>query len=650
MSGKPLKTPSDANKAKNEYLEMLNLSISLNETNFQSNKAYIANGTLPAITQMSDTRSINDILQDYEGLKASIVKDLKNIGEPMFISNVIDKVNESNLNVSGSLIRYLAQNAPSIADMISRKYKFGIKGDDNDVETLVQQINNLYINTRNTLQSIRGYVNSVSSNQSKGDVLSSNDMDRIIKELEDYKKRIVITGVKLHMDNETFQAFIITLETIEKIIPSTNELKMLIENIDNDTLINPFNQSDDLKELFDMLNYLPKFGTIQTLFDMLDKSLRNNNPGLTDQVMTNLRSEFDTFINTVNLERLNYLYDNVILPVRRNLINGYRNNNEIMRTAQYRHEQELKGAKQVIVMNDETNPVWIQSNNSSYLPSSSIPSSSSSSIPSSSSSSSSSLPSSSSSSSSSLPIRPINNNPRNYANDAKNIVINRAIDKLSPSELNAICDEIANINGVQLFGIDELRDYLLNNKDYNKGDYGIAGLGLKKRRGRPRGSGLPKPELIKVANYVGFGINEVSKKNLDKSILSVRRNTKTNIMELPSRHISDKMKRIINSVIGGGIPNINDLNSLDEDEKEYLNKLISKSNLQDRVSVPTPSKDIQEKDIHSFEVMKGEIMAGNDSKDMVKKFKLLVLKLSRNGLLPKNESKELLETLVELGY
>jgi hypothetical protein len=57
-----------------------------------------------------------------------------------------------------------------------------------------------------------------------------------------------------------------------------------------------------------------------------------------------------------------------------------------------------------------------------------------------------------------------------------------------------------------------------------------------------------------------------------------------------------------------------------------------------------------EKDIHNFEVMKGEIMAGNDSIDMIKKFKLLILKLSKNGSLPKNDVHEILQELIVLGY
>jgi hypothetical protein len=76
----------------------------------------------------------------------------------------------------------------------------------------------------------------------------------------------------------------------------------------------------------------------------------------------------------------------------------------------------------------------------------------------------------------------------------------------------------------------------------------------------------------------------------------------------------------------------------------------SKAGIMDKVSIPTPSKDSLEKDIHHFEVMKGEILAGNDSSVLIKQFKLLLLKLSKNGSLPKNECQEIMEDLIQLGY
>jgi len=57
-----------------------------------------------------------------------------------------------------------------------------------------------------------------------------------------------------------------------------------------------------------------------------------------------------------------------------------------------------------------------------------------------------------------------------------------------------------------------------------------------------------------------------------------------------------------------------------------------------------------EQDIHHFNVMKGEILAGNDSSVLIKKFKLLLLKLSKNGSLPKRECQEIMEDLIQLGY
>ena len=70
----------------------------------------------------------------------------------------------------------------------------------------------------------------------------------------------------------------------------------------------------------------------------------------------------------------------------------------------------------------------------------------------------------------------------------------------------------------------------------------------------------------------------------------------------------------------------------------------------DKFSIPAPSKDQEEKEIHEYEVMRGEIMSGNDNKELIKKFKLLIIKLSRRGALPKKEVSDILSELIELGY
>jgi hypothetical protein len=180
------------------------------------------------------------------------------------------------------------------------------------------------------------------------------------------------------------------------------------------------------------------------------------------------------------------------------------------------------------------------------------------------------------------------------------------------------------------------------------------GLSMLKKMTKGRGihGGSLSMETPSRGSFIGFGISsEINKKSLDKGIISIRRaGSKANYMDLPSKKVSPKMLNIVKAIIGGGVPKFEDLNDLDDDEREYLSKLSSKANLEDRLSVPAPSKDQYEKDIHQFEVMKGQIMSGNDSKELVKKFKILVRKLGKQNLLPKNEVEELLDLLQDLGY
>jgi hypothetical protein len=178
----------------------------------------------------------------------------------------------------------------------------------------------------------------------------------------------------------------------------------------------------------------------------------------------------------------------------------------------------------------------------------------------------------------------------------------------------------------------------------------VQGNGLKKRRGRPLGSGMPKPIVIKEPRFIGFGINEINNEKLKNNVLSIRRKTKTNIMGMPQRNISEKFKGIIKTILGGGMPKYKELEALDDEEKDYLYKIVSKSELEDKLSIPAPSKDKHEKMVNEFEIMKGQIMSGNDNREYVKKFKLLVLKLVRNGYIPKNQAYELVEELTTLGY
>jgi hypothetical protein len=184
------------------------------------------------------------------------------------------------------------------------------------------------------------------------------------------------------------------------------------------------------------------------------------------------------------------------------------------------------------------------------------------------------------------------------------------------------------------------------------------GVGLKKRRGRPKGSGISFKDNIDhakgiqpVKKYHPFGKYFVNSHKLNNgNVLSIKSKSGTNIREYPSRTVSKNLSHVIKTIIGGGVPSWNDMEKLSNDEKDYLYKISKRAEFSDKITIPTPSKDQQEKDIHEFDVCKGEIMAGNDSKELIKKFKLLIIKLSKNGSIPKREASEVMQELLELGY
>ena len=150
-------------------------------------------------------------------------------------------------------------------------------------------------------------------------------------------------------------------------------------------------------------------------------------------------------------------------------------------------------------------------------------------------------------------------------------------------------------------------------------------------------------------SYIRFGKYLINTKKLNNNIISLRRDKGSSIKTIPARMISPHLGSIMKKIIGGGMPSYDDLNKLTDDEKQYLHKVTQESDIFDKLSIPTPSKDKEEQDAHQFNVLKGEIMAGNNSKEVISKFKLLVLKLSKQGILPKNQVQEILEELLELG-
>jgi len=155
----------------------------------------------------------------------------------------------------------------------------------------------------------------------------------------------------------------------------------------------------------------------------------------------------------------------------------------------------------------------------------------------------------------------------------------------------------------------------------------------------------PTPKFVPLGKYF---INH--HRLINDGFLSVKSMSGAGVHGLPPTKVSQNFVDVIESMLKNKNPSFDALNNLSQGEKEYLYKLAKKSNILDRFTIPTPDKSKEEKELHEFEVLRGQIMAGNDNKDLIKKFKLKLVKLTHDGHIPKSQSNAILAELATLGF
>ena len=145
-----------------------------------------------------------------------------------------------------------------------------------------------------------------------------------------------------------------------------------------------------------------------------------------------------------------------------------------------------------------------------------------------------------------------------------------------------------------------------------------------------------------VPKYVPFGRYIINRNKLNDGVIMIKRQNGSFMGDIQSRRVSNKLKNVFDKIIGGAIPSYQDFAKLDEDEKQYLHYVSKKANLLDKLNVPTPNKDEEEKMTNRFEILRGQLVAGNDNRELIKEFKKLILDMSDKQLLPRRQVSEIL--------
>jgi hypothetical protein len=173
---------------------------------------------------------------------------------------------------------------------------------------------------------------------------------------------------------------------------------------------------------------------------------------------------------------------------------------------------------------------------------------------------------------------------------------------------------------------------------------GIRGAGIKmkgKKHMKGRGVVVAQVPVVPLGQFGNYMINM---NDLADNIVTLKTKKNNNVYELPTQRVSHKVADVMRSILGGSIPSYEDIAELTNKDKQYLNKVLRRSKI-NSFKIPVVSKDAEQKDIDRFQILRGSIIAGNDSKELLKEFKTLLIKLKNEGKLPRREVNAVLEDL-----
>ena len=606
MSGQLNKKPSDMVKTRQEYLDNLSLQVQLNDANLAIVTQFKSTGQVPPISQMKDMRTPTQILEDVEKLKINLIKDLEPIADPQFAQQIVSRLIQSPLNIDNRLLVFTAQRIDEIVKNLQRIYKYGIRGDENDAETFVQFMNKFYTDKNKSTLGVKDFMNRMGGSDATS--ASSNiagQHNNLVSILASYESLIVQIFKRI--------APVININTLNKLRFKSRQIQSILEGL---IQIMPVDSG-----IFAQIERILVIEAGTAVYDEYNNNferwlyfLNNNIPNL-DYVQTllydinNIVSRNKVALNQISINKIENILEklNGVLDVDMNELNQLKIVSEELLKLAYEQEYRpdiLQGNQPTQGLLDEYEAL------------------------------------------------------RQKVNDNLGLMDDAGLDTTdydAENDIYNIDDQPQNLQrleSLRLRTFNALAEYEIIGQGFNK----ISApqfqnkIPIKKISGRGLTSMDESRGIQPSPRYIKFGRYMINNKKLNDNVLSLRRSKGSSISTIPATKMTSTLGGIIKCIVGGGTPSYDELNKLTEAEKKYLYKVSQEADIYDKIKIPTPGKDAEEKDVHAFNVMKGEILAGNNSKELITKFKALINRLSKTNVLPRSQVSEILNELLELGF
>ena len=151
--------------------------------------------------------------------------------------------------------------------------------------------------------------------------------------------------------------------------------------------------------------------------------------------------------------------------------------------------------------------------------------------------------------------------------------------------------------------------------------------------------------------YLKLGKYKANKEKLIVGKLQIRSENENQVNNVYSQMITKNIRDILlkkNKIII--IINYSYVDKLDEDEKNHLYNIGKKLHITELFEIPSTLKNQEERLKDEFFKLRGSIMAGNNSQEILKKFKMILIKMKNNKMISLSEFKEILNIFLEMDY
>ena len=149
-------------------------------------------------------------------------------------------------------------------------------------------------------------------------------------------------------------------------------------------------------------------------------------------------------------------------------------------------------------------------------------------------------------------------------------------------------------------------------------------------------------KLDPMSEYVKFGKYLLNLKQLSKGKFMLRTKSKNPVLSFRTLTLTRKTKAIVQKLLQDIEITFEEIDALNEDEKNIINQIVEKTEINTRLRIPNTKRSKLELKLNKFNVLRGSIIAGNDNIELLKDFRRLLVELNAEGFINKKETSDVL--------